>query len=133
MSIDTESTTAGNGAYIGNSTPLGNSTPGENATAGGHTEAAIESAPRIELHEKIAQLKDDIRSIGELSGRIAGDTLISLADEAIKGLTSLTDGAADQGRTVVAKLQDAIHDRPIKSMALSAGLGAIVACMILRR
>lgn len=133
MSVDTESTTAGNCAYVGNSTPGGNSTPDGNFTAGGHSESASESAHHNELHEKIAQLKDDIRSIGELSGRIAGDTLASLADEAIKGLTNLTDGAADQGRTVVAKLQDAVHDRPFKSMALSVGLGAIVACMILRR
>lgn len=121
MAIETASVPVSDSIPVGDFTPVGDSEPDG------------ESAHLRELREKIAHLKNDMRSIAELSGRMAGDTLVSLTDEMIKGLTYLTDGAADQSRTVVRRLQDAVHDHPVKSMAFSLGIGAFVACLVMRR
>jgi len=92
-----------------------------------------ESLNLSELSQKMAQLKTDLRQVVELSGRITSDKLTYLKEGAVEGMSAIKDGAIAKSRAAVDGLTHTVEDHPLKSIAVSAAIGAAVACLICRR
>ncbi|BCW91097.1 hypothetical protein sos41_42760 [Alphaproteobacteria bacterium SO-S41] len=79
---------------------------------------------------------DDAKSLVGRAADAASDGFDSAADFVTNGVKNLTDGASDVTEWTgdrLSALRDRVQEKPVQTLAIAAGIGALVGYLFLRR
>lgn len=79
---------------------------------------------------------DDAKSlVGRATDAVAGgfDSVADFVTDGVKSLTGGASDAADWSADKMAALRDRVQDKPLQTLAIAAGIGALAGYLFLRR
>lgn len=82
------------------------------------------------------EVAEDAKSFVDRAADAVSDGFDGVADFVTDGVKSLTNGAGDAASwssDKLAALRDRVQDKPLQTLAITAGIGALVGYLFLRR
>lgn len=86
-----------------------------------------------DLHHDLAALKEDLRSLKEDFKSLATDAMEKSKSHATAAATAAKESATEHFDKSVKATRDAVEERPLTSLLIAAGIGALVGAVLTRR
>jgi len=91
------------------------------------------TATEADLHEDLHAVKEDLRALKEDFKNLATDAVEKSKASTKAAVNAVKDNATEQFDRSVTATRQAVEERPLTSLLIAAGIGALVGAALTRR